>query len=611
MKPTKEQQAIYDFVQNGRGNAIVDAVAGAGKTTTIMECAKHIPEHRRQFQNRNNVLFCAFNRNIVGELKQKFKEQGVNYVDVKTCHSLGLQILRDRHKIAEDKEPVDNKCKEIVHSDDFIKQVSEDLRVIYDYRNEFSLDSSFFIDLFAYVEASPKRSCYATIKKRNPNLAKIIDSIIVVHNKYRLTLSTDNKNEFYENVLEHFGIFNCHRESKNEYPPSVDEVITAYMNVNQELYKRSLALAEKGEIDYVDMLYLPHLWKLEPVWHYQYIFIDECQDLSKARQEIILKYQYANFCRIIAVGDPHQAIYGFDGADITSFDTMAERINANRFSLYGSFRCPKRVVAKAKEINPNIQANRAETGYVRKATPRNYMYRYLAAGDMVIARKKATLFDLVWHYLYKGVMLSVVPEVRHDIIAKIKSMFKEEEFELPIDKENYWPVRKAILKRNKDFILDRPPYPGQEDEWIECRRVIQYILNILRKQELPTIKQAIERFVNTYLPEKVKEEDLDKVINVLTIHRAKGLQAKRVFVLDADQLPFSYNNMLDWEKLQESNLTYVAYTRAESNLFLVLSEQPEFEDSAKLQKFDPWEDDALLNLSDDELAELFAFETTM
>ena len=46
-KYSKEQEAIYDFVENGSGNAIIDAVAGAGITTTIMNCAQLIPEYRR------------------------------------------------------------------------------------------------------------------------------------------------------------------------------------------------------------------------------------------------------------------------------------------------------------------------------------------------------------------------------------------------------------------------------------------------------------------------------------------------------------------------------------------------------------------------------------
>ena len=82
-KNSKEQEAIYDFVENGTGNAIIDAVAGAGKTTTIMNCAQLIPEYRRnKVPGRNAILFCAFNRKIVSEIEGKFKSLGVDYLDV-------------------------------------------------------------------------------------------------------------------------------------------------------------------------------------------------------------------------------------------------------------------------------------------------------------------------------------------------------------------------------------------------------------------------------------------------------------------------------------------------------------------------------------------------
>ena len=43
-KPTKAQEKIYEFIETGTGNGIIDAVAGAGKTTTLMECVEHVPD---------------------------------------------------------------------------------------------------------------------------------------------------------------------------------------------------------------------------------------------------------------------------------------------------------------------------------------------------------------------------------------------------------------------------------------------------------------------------------------------------------------------------------------------------------------------------------------
>ena len=83
--PTDAQLKIYDFVEHGTGNGIIDAVAGAGKTTTLMGCVQHI-------KNPQDALFCAFNTSIRKEIQRKFHDMGKN-VAVKTNHALGLQIL--------------------------------------------------------------------------------------------------------------------------------------------------------------------------------------------------------------------------------------------------------------------------------------------------------------------------------------------------------------------------------------------------------------------------------------------------------------------------------------------------------------------------------------
>ena len=53
-----------------------------------------------------------------------------------------------------------------------------------------------------------------------------------------------------------------------------------------------------------------------------------------------------------------------------------------------------------------------------------------------------------------------------------------------------------------------------------------------------------------------------------TIHKSKGLEADRVFIIHSELMP-SKHAKKDWEKLQEKNLMYVAYTRAKSVLGFV------------------------------------------
>ena len=83
--PSKYQQDIFDFIQHGNGNSVINALAGSGKTSTIVNAVKLIP-------STCNALFIAFNKEIVKELEKKLA--GVKNVQVKTLHSLGLLMIR-------------------------------------------------------------------------------------------------------------------------------------------------------------------------------------------------------------------------------------------------------------------------------------------------------------------------------------------------------------------------------------------------------------------------------------------------------------------------------------------------------------------------------------
>jgi len=57
-------------------------------------------------------------------------------------------------------------------------------------------------------------------------------------------------------------------------------------------------------------------------------------------------------------------------------------------------------------------------------------------------------------------------------------------------------------------------------------------------------------------------------IKLSSVHRAKGLEAERVFLLDPHRMPSSRAEK-DWELEQENNLIYVAYTRARRALWFI------------------------------------------
>ena len=84
--PSVYQQKIYDFITIGSGNAVVSAVAGSGKTTTLINAINLIPKEK-------NVIFLAFNKSIANEIRERVPQGSLN-IDVKTVHSYGYSAIQ-------------------------------------------------------------------------------------------------------------------------------------------------------------------------------------------------------------------------------------------------------------------------------------------------------------------------------------------------------------------------------------------------------------------------------------------------------------------------------------------------------------------------------------
>ncbi len=82
MKVTNEQQAIIDST----GDIKINAVAGSGKTTTVIAYAKARPRNAK-------ILYLAFNKAVKLEAAKKFTEAGLNNVKVETAHSLAYKHI--------------------------------------------------------------------------------------------------------------------------------------------------------------------------------------------------------------------------------------------------------------------------------------------------------------------------------------------------------------------------------------------------------------------------------------------------------------------------------------------------------------------------------------
>src|SRR5688572_29127542 len=87
MKWSPQQQAFLDWCEHGEGSCILEAVAGAGKTTTLIEGARVIP---------GQVAMIVFNKRNGDELTLKLEAAGIGYDKAQggTVHSFGFKAYR-------------------------------------------------------------------------------------------------------------------------------------------------------------------------------------------------------------------------------------------------------------------------------------------------------------------------------------------------------------------------------------------------------------------------------------------------------------------------------------------------------------------------------------
>lgn len=82
--PSKYQSAIYSFIKEEKGNLLIEAVAGAGKTTTLVEIAG---------LTQKETLIVCFNKHTALSLQERIP------MNAKACtlNSLGYSIMRDNN----------------------------------------------------------------------------------------------------------------------------------------------------------------------------------------------------------------------------------------------------------------------------------------------------------------------------------------------------------------------------------------------------------------------------------------------------------------------------------------------------------------------------------
>lgn len=304
----------------------------------------------------------------------------------------------------------------------------------------------------------------------------------------------------------------------------------------------ALCKANKMVIDFDDMIWFPFVYRLN-VGKFDVVFVDEAQDLNAAQIAMVMSAVKPGG-RIIAVGDPQQAIYLFRGADSESIPNFINKLKAKTLPLSVTYRCPKHVVALAQEVVPDIQAHESSPDGEVINLDSHDLLKTVSPGDFILSRTNAPLIKYCMALLKSGIPANIQGrDVGANLLYFIKKS-KAKTINSFIDYVNTWKEQEVerLLseKKNTSNAIDKA----------EC------LLNLCEGTlTIKDLKETIEKLFNDIAD--------DKKVILSTTHKAKGLERDKVFVLVNT---YRYGPGVEGE---EANLWYVAITRAKQKLYLV------------------------------------------
>jgi DNA helicase II / ATP-dependent DNA helicase PcrA len=320
-----------------------------------------------------------------------------------------------------------------------------------------------------------------------------------------------------------------------------------------ELAQKLLELSKAAPaVDFDDMLYLPVKDGLS-LPKFDYVFVDEAQD-TNAIQRALLRKILKPSSRLIAVGDPAQAIYGFRGADSNSMNLIAQEFDCKRLPLTVSYRCGTEIVRYAQQWVDHIEAApNAIAGRVVECGTDWKVESQFQPDDLVVCRTTRPLITLAYRMMRAKVPCFIMGrEIGQGLKAVVNKMkaTNVEELGKRLDVWRERECEKALSKGNDAKV-----------EAIEDKaEAIWFLVDTLpeTQRHIPGLLALIDSLF---------AEGVNKV-RLATIHKSKGLEADTVHWLNRSQCPSKWARQV-WQKEQESNLCYVASTRAKCSLYII------------------------------------------
>jgi DNA helicase-2/ATP-dependent DNA helicase PcrA len=493
--PSPQQEAIFEYAQRGQGSAIIVAVAGAGKTTTLVRMCQLLT---------GGVAFAAYNKKIADEIAFKLNTLGIGrQVSARTFHSFGFSAWR---KLAPDVKVEARKM------DDICDQMQ--------------------------------------IKDEDAGIVKKLVSIAKNH-AIGVEVAFDNE-AYWHHLIEHYDLVG------EGFDPNDDKFKNMLMRYANAALKASMSI-DHEYIDFDDMLFAP-LIHGAAFWKNDWVLVDEAQDTNPARR-MIAERMLKPGGRLIAVGDPRQAIYGFTGADADALEIIQARFNCIELPLTVTYRCPKSVVRFAQRWVSHIEAApSAPEGQVRTVSLQEFRKEFpqMNHRTAILCRLTKPLVKTAFELIKAKVPCHVEGrEIGQQLITLVKRA-KTTDARDALDELKKWVDIQVLnlIAKKKDYEA------GALQDKIDT---IEVIVNELESNA--TVWQLRSEIMKLFGDTEAGVPS--DTLTLSTVHKSKGREWPVVYLYGRTSYMPSMFAKQEWQLTQENNLIYVAVTRAQASLIEV------------------------------------------
>ena len=576
-KRTNEQMEILMHRPELGEVVVVNALAGCGKTTTIALLCNKVHEE----DPSKSILYLVYNNAIQKEAGQskKFPKQ----TEIRTTHAYVLRHyfgIPNMHSV----KPVnDYKLDTIIDVLDLVEDCRRKFRstLLEGRRGQQTLEKrvkTVARDIRKTLNNFQASASTSVEGKHIPMRAKMNSS----RNKWREEISVVQyfcwATQLFNLVLE-----KCHNIKYNGRPSgsSIDVTHDGYMKVAQ-----------------LEQLHIP----------YDYVFVDESQDMSACQADFFWKHGQRNGKRIYLFGDKYQQIYRFRGAS-RSFRDMVDESKL-KFSLTGSFRFGKNIAACAtivlKAMDGEILCGRSKhKGQVESYIEEGQLQSTMKRG-IVLCRTQNGIFRYLfsnrparWCNLSGRCSIPESPKAwQLDLERFVRcemNRCREEDREQEGRNEDDSSCGEESSDDEED-IANKFAYKGeiftsltdiydytQEEDDIELGKAVGLLKFLASKKKPLTEFYNLLRMSFCPMSDSESAEEYDGVI-VVTTHSAKGLEwSCPVLIYDDYKFDAITSAVTSKEKhCDEANLLYVAITRAKCHLYLTKAAKLCLEEMSKL-----------------------------